>query len=123
MIEEFQAPATVSALLQSSRFRLRASYGLVVCTTTIPSLAESLNAKIRECRKAPTKVNILLMTAELSVVKKAAELVAEAIDDELRKVGIGAKITEEERQQIADFRETLRATREAGLGQEGQGRS
>src|SRR5262245_38519591 len=48
MIEEFQAPVMVSALLQSSRFRLRASYGLVVCTTTIPSLADSLNVKIRE---------------------------------------------------------------------------
>jgi hypothetical protein len=123
MIEEFQAPSIVIALLQSSRFRLRASYSLVVCTTTIPSLADSLNVKIRECRKAPTAVNVSLMRAELSVVEKAAELVAEAIDDELRKVGIAAKVTQEERQQIANFRETLRATREAGLGQQGQGRS
>jgi hypothetical protein len=87
----------------------------VISATTIQALVDSVNVKLSECRKAPTAVNVPLMTAEIAVVAKAAELVAQGIDAEMRSVGMGAQITAEERQQITAFRETLKATRDAEL--------
>ena len=123
MIDELQTPLILNALLQSIRFRSRASYSAVFAATTISPLIDSMNVKIRDVSNKlgevvpeevvdASKVAVSIVVGEVRVVEKAVELTLMMIQEELAKLNIGMLVTKEDHDRIQEFQERLQAARD-----------